>query len=303
MRASIFLDSGAPYLFHQYARAHKPGRMMGAHLKDRKDDKYDWLDDPKYLDYRDHYVEFIKKHEHETTVYTNLDIVNNPEATLENQVWFEAHGLNPLPVWHFGTDEKWLKHYMDAGYDYIGIGGMVPNPYSVLRPALDHIFRKYICDEHGIPKVKIHGFAATSIPLMVRYPWYSVDSSTWIKTAAFGQIIVPRCINDKYDYTITPHKIEVSIKSPKRAKGGHYDLAPRPVQKYIREYVESNGFEMGESHLDDNGNEVIDKTGVRNCYKQRCNLNMRFYIGLQNAMPAWPWPFMAKSEKTLWESN
>lgn len=300
MKSSVFCDSGAPYLFHRYARAHKPGRMMGSYLKNRKHDKYDWLDSPEYIAYRDHYLWFIKKHEHETTVYANLDIVNNPEATFENQKWFEAQGLHPLPIWHFGTPEKWLLKYIDMGYDYIGIGGMVPNPYRVIKPALDCIFSKYICDKNGIPKLKIHGFAATSIPLMVRYPWFSVDSSTWIKTAAFGQVVVPRCINDQYNFLTTPHKIEVSIKSPKRSKGGHYDLAPRPVQKYIREYVESNGFEMGESKLDKNGKEVVIKSGVRNCYKLRVNLNMRFYIGLQNALPKWPWAFKINSAETLW---
>lgn len=300
MQYKIFADSGAPFLYHQFARAKKPGRQMGAHIKDRKNDTYDWLDDPKYLDYREAYARFLKKHEHETEVYSNLDIVNNPEATWENQQWFEERGFHPLPIWHFGSDVKWLVHYIERGYDYIGIGGMVPNPYNVLRPALDDIFANYIC-KNGTPIVKTHGFAAASIPLMVRYPWYSIDSSTWIKTAAFGQIIVPRKIRGEYCYRTQPHKIEVSLKSPKLKNGGHFDNSKRPVQQYIREYVEEQGFEFGESKLDDDGNEIIIKAGIRNDYKLRCNLNLRFYVGLQNSLPEWPWRFIAaEPRKSLW---
>ena len=300
MKYNVFCDSGAPFLYHQYARAHKSGRMMGAHLKNRKDDNYDWLNSPDYLEYRDKYVRYIKKHEHETTVYTNLDIVNHPEYTWENQKWFEAQGLHPLPVWHFGSDPKWLAKYIDAGYDYIGIGGMVPNPYKVLKPSLDAVFTQYICDKDGYPKVKIHGFAATSIPLMCRYPWYSVDSSTWIKTAAFGQIIVPRKRNGKWDYLNHPHKIEVSIKSPIRKTKAHFDHQPQSVKKYIYEYIEMHGFEMGLSAMQD-GEEKVIKAGLRNDYKLRANLNMRYYVGLQNALPEWPWKFKPNITKTLWD--
>lgn len=299
MEYNVFCDSGAPYLFNKYARAHKPGRMMGAHLKDRKDDKYDWLDSPEYLDYRDRYVRFLRKHEHETEVYTNLDIVNHPEATYENQKWFERKGLHPLPVWHFGTDVKWLCKYIDEGYDYIGIGGMVPNPYKILKPSLDALFTKYICDKHGYPTVKIHGFAATSIPLMVRYPWFSVDSSTWIKTAAFGQIIVPRKRHGNFDYLNHPHKIEVSIKSPLLKTKAHYQHQPESVKKYIQEYVALCGAELGESIME-NGEEKVIKVGLINDYKLRCNFNMRFYVGLQNALPKWPWKFQPVSTGTLW---
>lgn len=272
---------------------------MGAHLKDRKDDNYDWLQSPDYLTYRDKYVSFLRKHEAETEVYTNLDIVNHPEYTWENQKWFEEQGLHPMPVWHFGCDTKWLVRYLDAGYDYIGIGGMVPNPYKVLKPSLDTIFTKFICDSTGLPRVKVHGFAATSIPLMCRYPWYSVDSSTWIKTAAFGQIIVPRKVQGKWQYQNHPHKIEVSIKSPLRKTMSHFDNQPHVVKTYIREYLEMHGFEMGESYMDGNTEKIV-KIGVRNDYKLRANLNLRYYVGLQNELPEWPWKFTPHTARTLW---
>ena len=179
MKTRILLDSGAPTLYHKYARgagtaAVKSG-MMGSHLKDRKHDNFDWLDNPDYLAYRERYAQYILQHKDKIEVYTNLDIVNNPHATWENQQYFESLGLSPLPVWHFGSDISWLKHYLRKGYDHIGIGGLVPNPYTTLRPALDEIWSQYLTDANGFPLVKVHGFAATSIPLMCRYPWHCMS--------------------------------------------------------------------------------------------------------------------------------
>lgn len=300
MKTRVFCDSGAPSIFHQYARQKKDNaRYMGTFLKDRKHDKYDWLDNPDYLKYRDDYIQYIKRHEHELELYTNLDIVNNPKATWDNQLYLESHGLKPLPVWHFGTDEKWLRHYIDKGYDYIGIGGMIPNPYNILRPALDDIFSKIICGPDGLPRVKIHGFAATSIPLMCRYPWYSVDSSTWIKTAAFGQIVVPRKVSGKFIFTDIPHKIEITYRSPRRKqKGRHLDNVGPAIREYIMEYVAMQGFEWGESEYEGD-KEIIVKRGLINTPHIRCQLNMLYYAGLRDSLPQWPWPFKHKKTHSL----
>ena len=47
--------------------------------------------------------------------------------------------------------------------EYIALGGLVPNPTKVLIPILDQLFKKYILDEKGFPRVKVHGFACTSL--------------------------------------------------------------------------------------------------------------------------------------------
>lgn len=196
MKSRVFLDSGAPTLYHKYARQKTDkGGYMGAYLKDRKHDDFSWLGNPEYLAYREQYAQYIHEHKAELEVYTNLDIVNNPQATWENQKYFEEEwGLKPLPVWHFGSNVRWLKHYLKRGYDYIGIGGLVPNPYTTLKPALDEIFSRYLCDSAGNPVVKTHGFAATSISLMCRYPWYCMSYNHKVLTKSgwkkYGEVAV-----------------------------------------------------------------------------------------------------------------
>lgn len=303
MKTRVFLDSGAPTLYHRYARNsdnYKKSGVMGAYLKDRKHDNFDWLDNPEYLAYREAYAAYILEHKDQLEVYTNLDIVNNAEATWENQKWFEARGLKPLPVWHFGSDIRWLKHYLRNGYDYIGIGGLVPNPYTTLRPALDEIFTRYLTDTNGMPLVRIHGFAATSIPLMCRYPWYSVDSASWIKYAAFGGIMVPVSVHGKYKYTAAPHKINVSGKSPlQKDKDRHITTLSPAMRRYMEDYFEMQGFQLGVSEFDGD-KEIVVEPGLCNRPEIRCQFNMLYYAGLRDELPEWPWRFKAMQGTTLW---
>jgi hypothetical protein len=41
--------------------------------------------------------------------------------------------------------------------------------------------------------VKVHGFALTNSQITTEYPFYSVDSTTWINTSAFGTVL---CLDD-----------------------------------------------------------------------------------------------------------
>lgn len=172
----LFLDSGAPTLYNKLARGnHETKALMGAIIKNRKHDQFDWVRSKEFLDYREKYIEYIHANKDHLEVYANLDIINNVELTWENQRYLESCGLKPLPVWHFGCEEKWLWRYLDKGYDYIGIGGVNPNPRSTWEPGLDRTFANILCDKDGYPKVKLHGFATTGTRQITRYPWYCMS--------------------------------------------------------------------------------------------------------------------------------
>ena len=112
------------------------------------------------------YIKFIKKHEKYIDVYAVLDDILDPEKTLKNQKIMEKAGLSPLPCFHFGEPLHYLKRYID-NYDYVALGGMVPISNKDLSVWLDKLFRDYICDDKGMPKVKIHGFGIPGIQLIV----------------------------------------------------------------------------------------------------------------------------------------
>lgn len=183
------MDSGAPTFYGKYSSKLKPSGG-GTHFANRKYDRFDYVQSEEFQRYLQEYIDFLKKESSNLSVYVNLDIINNAELTWQQQLLFEQNGLSPTPVFHISSDEKYLKRYVD-NYDYIAIAGMGGNSKKDVFPILDHLFKKYIIDDKGKPRVRVHGLAATSLPLMQRYPWYSVDSSTCLKLAIYGNILIP----------------------------------------------------------------------------------------------------------------
>jgi hypothetical protein len=199
------------------------------------------------------YIDFIKDHINEIDVYANLDVIGNAEDTWRNQMIMEKEGLDPLPVYHSMFEPiSWLRKYIDAGYKYIGMGGIAGTGFKTeaLVQVLDKCF-EMICDTPDRkPCVKIHGFGMTSLSMMVRYPWYSVDSTSWVQTGRFGSVYVPRKKNGKFVYDDNTWKISVSNQSNSQQDAGqHFNTLTNMEKKIIQEYFDSKGFIMGKSEF------------------------------------------------------
>ena len=125
-----------------------------------------------------------------------------------------------------------LKKYID-NYEYITLGGMVPISTKQLYYWLDEIWLKYLTKDDGTARIKVHGFGLTTFELMEPYPWFSVDSSTWVQNANFGMI--------------TSHKygtLNISAKSPARKdRGRHFNTLPPLTQLEIKKELEEKGFD------------------------------------------------------------
>lgn len=192
-KKTIFLDSGAFSMFTQGIK----------------------------VDLRE-FSDYIKRGKDFIHVASNLDEIGKgkEQESYNNQKTLEKYGAAIQPVHHARDDDKWLLKYMAEGYDYIFLGGMVPETTNYLRGWLDHIFGKYLTRKDGSAKIKIHGFGLTTLELMRRYPWYSVDSTSWVLLGRFGGCYI--------DLPGTDAKITFSSQSPKRKDwDGHYTtLAP-----------------------------------------------------------------------------
>lgn len=267
------------------------------------------------------YIEFIKEHEDCFTVYANLDVIGSPEGTWRNQKIMERAGLNPLPCFHYGEDPCWLERYLSADYEYIALGGMVPISTPDLKVWLDHIYSKYLCDSKGMPKIKVHGFGLTSLSLMLRYPWFSVDSTSWVMTGRMGSVYIPKFKNGQYQYLQESYKVCVSTRSPSKGDAGkHITTFPPKVQQIMNNYIESKGYSLGESdfkmesdsyQLKDNEKwngkapqgkrevEIILVNGLCNDYKLRDEINIHYFLDLEKAMPEWPWSFQVDMQKNM----
>ncbi len=103
--------------------------------------------------------------------YVVLDIVGDPDESHANLTAMEKAGLYPIPVFHYGSDMKWLDRYA-ASYQYIALGGTVGKPKHLRDAFFAEVFGRH-------PELHYHGLSMTTPDLLCKYRWFSVDSTTW----------------------------------------------------------------------------------------------------------------------------
>lgn len=262
----------------------------------------------------DEYIEFIRYFEPYIDAYANLDVIGDGQGSYENWLYMRAKGLNPLPVFHAGTDLKFLKAYLKEA-DYLCLGALTGGTLPETIRSLDMIWGHYLTDGKGMPLLKVHGFGLTTIRSIRRYPWYSVDSSAWCAVGRNGAIIIPKRKNGKWVYDEMSWKLPVSTRSPKKKwRGFHYESCSPAKQAVVHEYLDHVGYKFGLSEFvtmsadhklnRENGEvwksepedgkcevEVIIEPGVCNDYHVRDEVNILYFMRMEESVPEWPWAF------------
>jgi hypothetical protein len=208
----------------------------------------------------------ILREEDSVVMASVLDGIGDPLKTWQNQIYMEQHGATPLPCFHFGEDEAYLDWYVQR-YPYITIGGMVRTKAEDVMQWLDRIWSRHLLDKAGKPKLKVHAFGVTTISLMERYPWHSVDSSSWIQAAAFGSI-----------YTVKHGPLAVSSKSPSRHDWGRHLSTLSAIERaQVDLELAENGFwyerlsEVYESRAAYNMHGYVELNGLINEHFEQAN--------------------------------
>ncbi len=277
---SHFLDSGAFTLKTQAIQwAKKTGRS-----------KWDFYDTKDFWAYIDDYARFVKKYRIAIDYYANVDVIPNPGLTWRNQKYLEEKfNLEPVPTVHYTTNLKWLQKYINTGYKFIGIGGLVGSMnQDYCRDWLDDAF-DIVCDTpNRMPRVRMHGFGVTGYELMLRYPWWSVDSSSWTKIGAFGGILVPHKRGGKFVFSEQPYIVKMSEDSPdSKNQGKHYQTMKEAEKRIVLEWLEKIGIALGD-----------EKTkGVLNRHIERRAACLLFFEEMRQSLPKYPWPFHRPSPK------
>ena len=116
----------------------------------------------------------------------NLD-TNDLQETLDNQKYLEEHcpSCYIIPIYHLSDyleDKELLNRFIAEGYPYIGIGGVAGEGSPV---KLQNQFYNYIFSVTR-DKIKLHGLGITGEPILRAYPWYSVDSTSWLSFARYA---------------------------------------------------------------------------------------------------------------------
>jgi len=276
-KISLFIDSGA----HTLLKLHTHNKKL--------EEQFRYFETKEFWNYIDGYAEWIHKNMEFIDVYASVDVILNAELSWKTYRYLkDVHNLDPLPVFHFGENIKWLKKYMDET-DYIAIGGVAlgvsTRKYWVDEASFANNVFSTICDSSGMPQYKLHGFAVTSFPVMMLYPWYSVDSTTWVQYSRNGSICIPRYKQNKYVYNERPFIVAVSNKSTKIKDAGKHIFTFSPqMQKIIHEYCKLKGFTIKELADD---------------YKKRDELNIIYFKDFEASLPKWPWAFKRQNKKRI----
>ena len=175
----------------------------------------------------------------------NLDVIGDGPASYENWLELRRQGVDTIPVIHNGEDVEYLKKYMDHDIDYIAVGGVANLSFSGRVFGLDFLW-KQLLDDVGKSRIKVHGLGLTDISIAMRYPWYSIDSTKSVITAAHGQMLVPMFHVDGSPNFAAVRSVAVSdqIRDHHSGKSDSFYGMPTIVRRHITAFVESCGYEI-----------------------------------------------------------
>ncbi|MEO0248119.1 MAG: hypothetical protein ABIN58_00995 [candidate division WOR-3 bacterium] len=264
MRFRKALDSGAFSLFNKYS-------------KNRHDQRggsdFSFYDSPKFIDYLDKWVAYVKELEG-VEYFVTVDVIFNPERTYDLWQQFRKMGLNPLPVVHFGEDVKWLDKYLDE-CDYVCFGGLGSRAGNVRQydEWADTMFGR-ITGPDGKPTHKVHGLALTQYDLLLRYPWYSVDSTTAFRASNNGMIQVPQAhvVSGKIKFDYLGRSYWFPCTERRARASSHVSKSGQWYDKVVKAYLDQFGFTL---------EEASESYFVRNV------VSLLYYLQLEKALAEW----------------
>lgn len=233
-------------LFSYYYHGYKTGGNPSQHIEGaRTMDLELFLDSGAFTAFTkkeqipvENYANFVKATRDYWSVCSSLDVIGQGEeaARASYDVFHQLRrlGADVIPVFHVREPDHWLEKYIAEGHEYIAIGGMVPESTGWLMDRLDHLWGMVMTHGDGSPKIKTHGFGLTVFSLMFRYPWFSVDSTSWLMTGVYGACVLPTSVGIK--------RVFFSEQSPQARKldGWHYHaltLVPDDPRKVLVDSV------------------------------------------------------------------
>lgn len=126
------------------------------------------------------YMNWLELNKNYIDKYINLDVIGDSLLSLKFFEIMKLKGYDPLPVYHYGEDETYLKLYIKEGCKYIALGNTVPiKDKNKVAEWVNSLTSKY-------PEIHFHLLGSSSKKVTQNTDLYSVDSSTWIMMAING---------------------------------------------------------------------------------------------------------------------
>lgn len=227
----VFLDSGA-HSFHKilYYGSHLKGANRMERVK--KVDEMVTLFSMNFAKY----VRRCFKTDRLFDFYVTLDFAKDCPVIYAMTERLVSLGIRPVPVYHGDSSLDWVRKYIDLGHKLIGVGR-----HSIGKNTQDGTHRYYskvldFCGKHG---VVCHGFAITGAS-MFELPWYSCDSTSYIKSAAYGRIFIIRPDKQRIG------TVHISSRYAEASGYGALEALAKEPYRYLRDLVEARGFDLEE---------------------------------------------------------
>jgi hypothetical protein len=295
---SFFLDSGAHSLYNEHVLGKPEKKRYTYYIKENG------LLTKEFREYLDKYAEFVRKCGRGLDFYVTVDAIYNPEISWKSYRYLvDTYGIKPVPVIHHRTPLRWIGQYIREGCDFIGLGGLGQESTKESYTDWGDAVYDMLCSrsKERLPCVRTHGFAMTSYDLLLRYPWYSVDSASWAKAAGVGTVYVPHYRNGCCTFAVAPYSVTFNWRpddgiSKTSDKKSFAALTPMARDIVCRWLEEING-PLGS--IDDQGNCL--EYGVVSQYNARAIANLRFFERLCQWLPEWPWPFKMTPRKGFFD--
>lgn len=133
------------------------------------------------------YLAYCMRYRHDVEYFFNLDLGPH-DVQLQNFKALVACGCPTIGIVSNLMTFETIQKFIDI-YPYIGISYSVMGESSGSSSYLTYLDRlfEYLYRTNQT-HVKTHALGLTKLPVMKKFPFYSVDSSTWINPSRYGAV-------------------------------------------------------------------------------------------------------------------
>lgn len=136
-------------------------------------------------DYVERYAEIINRRGIRYFFELDIDaLVGLAEVERLREKLERLTGRKSIPVWHKSRGKQYWLDLIET-YDYVAIGGIALGTIK----KNEHKFFSWFLRTARERKAKVHGLGFTNLEGLTKYPFYSVDSTSWIGSR-YGKMFV-----------------------------------------------------------------------------------------------------------------
>jgi hypothetical protein len=138
------------------------------------------------------YTEFLRQNKALIFKPVCLDVIDpkDPEVAAalgyKNFLYMREGYVDAMPVYHVRENRNWLDQMLKET-DFIGLSATSIVTYKETHEWYRSVWT-YLTDSEGNAYARHHAFGDATPRTMFDYPWYSLDSTTWVMQAGRGGI-------------------------------------------------------------------------------------------------------------------